>query len=76
MESTPIVRSRFAILVTRGIRPDTTYASAQTREAAELLRKDAIKMGYRDARIVSSKEFAEKRRSTSRSEADQGSVDR
>jgi hypothetical protein len=76
MEVAPHIRSRFSILVTWGVRPEMQYASAQTREAAEALKKDAIKMGYKDATIVSTEKFLESRRSSARSEADPRSVNR
>jgi hypothetical protein len=63
-----VSRNRFLVTVTRGMLKNTPYASAPSAEAAELLREDAIKMGYRDATVISQGDFYKSRRSPAGSE--------
>lgn len=58
--------------VTYGTRPHSIYASVPSQESAEKLREAALKLGYRDAKVVSAEEFykaqEESRRRSSLSE--------
>ena len=72
----PHAKSRFIVLVTRGFRPNVQYASVPTRESAESMKADAIRMGYPDAKVLSAEEFAERDRPPTRSETDPRRSDR
>lgn len=69
-------KNRFIVLVTRGFRPNVQYASVPTRKSADSLKADAIKMGYSDAKVVSSEEFAERNRPPTDCETDPRRPDR
>lgn len=45
------------VIVTFGNRPNTVYGEVPSKSGAKRLREDAIRMGYRDARVANAEEF-------------------
>lgn len=64
----------YVVVVTHGLHRNVTYATVPSRDSAVKLKADAIKMGYKDAKVMLEADFLRAKASRRSRSADPSSI--